>query len=239
MKTFAREFGHDYSNYRFGYCRYAEVEGLEEIPEVYAGGYLPYSGDPADPRHLFYMARSLRVPLGQPIFGKSRRYLQRRFETETGIEFRVHEKVEFLAAAGKSGELEARVESWVGMRFGQSYMGRERLHYVLSKPWLNTLFEARAEGRAIAYALVCRWPDAAHFWFSFYDPQFRPELSPGLWLMGRSMEWAAGQQLRHIYLGTVYAPSSAYKFQGVNRCEFWDGSAWNADRDLLRASLRA
>ena len=76
MRTFCSEFQTRYETYSFGYCLYAELERLDELAAVYDAGYLPYSGDPGEPRLLFYRARSLRVRLADLAMDKKRRYLQ-------------------------------------------------------------------------------------------------------------------------------------------------------------------
>src|SRR3989344_9496714 len=63
MRFFSSELGHEYAKtYTFGYCNYAELEAGDNLSELYARGYLPYSGSP-ESKGMFYMARSGRIYL--------------------------------------------------------------------------------------------------------------------------------------------------------------------------------
>jgi len=68
MRLFFIEGPTDYPRYRFSYRPMMELEPSDALSEVYARGFLPYSGEPEDERHLFYLARSLRWPLNTLIF---------------------------------------------------------------------------------------------------------------------------------------------------------------------------
>ncbi len=63
MKIFRSESLVDYSTYTFNYAIYCLKEKQQELPEIYAKGFLPYSNDPDLDREVYYLARSLRVDL--------------------------------------------------------------------------------------------------------------------------------------------------------------------------------
>jgi arginyl-tRNA--protein-N-Asp/Glu arginylyltransferase len=230
MHRFLAEFVNDYSTYSFGYCEYAVPDEGEDVGAVYAAGFLPFSGDVRLREDVFYRARSLRVELARLRFDKKRRYHQRALEKEA-VTLKVWDKSAFLKSADASFRKNAF--AWLEQRFEQAYLNNERLEYVLGKPFLNTILEARVHNRTVAYALVCRWATGYHFWYSFYDSNRFPKLSLGKWLMGRSLEWSAEEGLTHAYLGTAYGEKSAYKDQGVQPVAFHDGNAWIDDKDRL------
>lgn len=230
MRRFRSEFFNDYTTYSFGYCEYAERGRDEGVGAFYGSGFLPYSGDPRMEADLFYRARSLRVDLGNLRFDKKRRYQNRAVE-KAGVVFRAEKKEAFLKRAGRRFRGDAL--RWIEQRFEQAYLNEARLDYVLGKDFLNTVLSASIGGRAVAYALVCRWEEGFHFWYSFYDSERHGKLSLGKWLMGRALEWGAGEGLAHGYLGTVYGAASAYKTQGVEGASFHDGNGWVADKDRL------
>ena len=244
MRVFRSEFFNDYTTYSFGYCEYAEPEDGESVDPCYDAGFLPYSGDTRIKADIFYRARSLRVDLERMRFDKKRRYQQRAVERET-VEFRAEPKDAFLKRAGR--RFRADAIAWIEQRFEQAYLNDARLDYVLEKDFLNTVLCASLGGRPVAYALVCRWEEGFHFWYSFYDSARHTKLSLGKWLRGRALEWGRGEGLRHGYLGTGYGAKSAYKTQGIEGASFHDGNAWVSDkerltylqqRDALRPALR-
>ncbi len=230
MQTFRAEFMSDYSTYSFGYCEYAEREEGEAVGPIYAEGFLPYSGDTRVQEDIFYRARSLRVDLKRLRFDKKRRYHQRTVD-KLDVDFSVYEKAEFLRRAGKRFRKDAF--AWIEQRFEQCYLNDARLDYVLEKPYLNTVLSVNIAGQPAAYALLCRWEDAFHFWYSFYDSERYPHCSLGKWLMGRSLQWGRDEGMAYGYLGTGYGLSSAYKGQGIDGVSFHDGNEWIEDRDRL------
>ncbi|MDP0499481.1 MAG: GNAT family N-acetyltransferase [Verrucomicrobiota bacterium JB022] len=231
MRFFASEFVNNYATYSFGYCEYAQWEPGDDLEPIYARGYLPYSGDPGEPRHLFYKCRSLRVNTAEFGFDKKRRYHQRRLD-ELGPVFSLHEKDAYLAA--HQVQLEVDALQWIDQRFDQAYLTPERLRYILAKPYLNRIAEVRLEGKVVAYALLVAWSQGVHYWYSFYDSAVVTELSLGKWLMGRTLEWAQEQAVPYVYLGTAYRQKSAYKSQGTRGAYFFDGADWLADKDRLK-----
>ncbi|KAF0094716.1 MAG: arginine-tRNA-protein transferase [Puniceicoccaceae bacterium 5H] len=231
MRFFAAEFVNNYATYSFGYCEYAEWEPGDDLEPIYTRGYLPYSGDPEQPRHLFYKCRSLRIDLARFAFDKKRRYHQRRLD-ELGPAFALHDKQAFLAQ--HQAQLEADALRWIDQRFDQAYLTTERLRYILDKPYLNRIAEVRLEGKVVAYALLVAWERGLHYWYSFYDSAIVTELSLGKWLMGHTLEYAQEQGLPYVYLGTAYRRKSAYKSQGTRGAEHFDGMAWNTDKERLK-----
>ncbi len=232
MRYFSREYSADYANYRFAYGNFCELEAGESIDPVYATGYLPYSAEPEDPRSLFYMARSLRLPLPGLQLSKKRRYLQRQAPM-TELKRRVYDRNELIELCDSAWI--HQVTDWMVARFGTAYLSEDRLRYILSKPFANTLLAWEDENETVAWALVCRGQQMAHYWFCFYDSQVPEANSPGKWLLGDFLDWARSENLETAYLGTGYKFKSAYKTHGLSPCEFWDGSQWCGDPELLKA----
>lgn len=231
MRYFSREYSVDYASYRFAYGNFCELEQGDLLDPVYNFGYLPYSADPSDPRSLFYMARSLRLPLDHLQLSKKRRYLQRQ-EPMLNFQRRVSGRNELLKTC--DGEWIRQVSDWMIKRFGKVYLSSERLHYILSKPYANTLISWESNQQPIAWALVCRGEKMAHYWFCFYNPELPQANSLGKWLLGDFLNWARTESLETAYLGTGYKLQSSYKTHGLKPCEFWDGSQWVLDPDRLK-----
>jgi GNAT superfamily N-acetyltransferase len=232
VKTFAVEHAADYASLRFSYGLFAEWQPGDDPGAFWDAGFLPWSGDPAEPRHLFYMARSLRVPLAALRHDKKHRYQMRRPPLD-------RLQLEISPPGGPCASLlpVATLQAWMRARFGDRSLAPERLAYILAKPFLNTLLTARLDGEPVAQALVCRGGDAAHYWYAFYDYPRHAGRSLGKWLLTAFLRWAGAEGLRHAYLGTVYDAAAAYKFQGLAAAEFWDGARWNPDIEHLRRLL--
>lgn len=231
MRYFSREYSVDYASYRFAYGNFCELETGDELDPVYESGYLPYSAEPSDPRSLFYMARSLRLPLADLQVNKKRRYLQRQAPMRH-FQRKVNSRQELLEICDNAWMYS--VTEWMVKRFGKAYLSEERLQYILSKPYTNTLISWEKDQQPIAWALVCRGQQMAHYWFCFYNPELPDANSLGKWLVGDFIAWAHTEALKTVYLGTGYKFQSAYKTHGLRPCQFWDGSQWVFDPDRLK-----
>lgn len=231
MHRFHIEDSTDYGRYHFRYRPMAELETIEELPEVYAAGFLPASGDPTEPRHLFYLARSLRYDLGAHALDKKRRYDFRQVE-ELAPRFEVIEKAD--AGAALPPDWETQAFRWMIERSGNAYLTPERLAYVRGKPYCSHVAVASVEGEPLAYVLLGWKGTVAHYWYAFYDSRRFSRFSLGKWLMARTAQWARSQGLSHLYVGTGYGCQSSYKSKGVAGVEFFDGTRWNPDPAELK-----
>jgi len=222
-----------YQQYLFGYCEWAEAsqdDWESELGEIYSGGYLPYSAEPDGTNHLFYMARSLRVPLDRLALDKKRRYDHRRWE-EFGLERHHWTKFEFLEQYGPvTGQL---AREWMEARFGEAFLSGERYLYILSKPFLRDILSWTWNGELVAFALIVRGVWGAHYWYVFYKNDPEAQLPPGHGYLIDFLYWARAERLPHAYLGTTYGIKSRYKARGIDGMEYWTGNEWSRDRVRL------
>ena len=227
-----------YGTYQFGYCEWAEWDGrgtLDELGELYAGGYLPYSAEPEDPSHRFYMARSLRVDPEGATLNKARRYDHRTWQAF--MPQRQHlSKEAFLDKYGKEASLRAR--EWMEKRFGAAFISPERFDYILAKPFLQDVLIWRQDDRLAAFAFIVKGSWGAHYWYVFYANGTGSAHPPGHGYLVDFIHWAQENNLPAAYLGTVYGEKSRYKARGIGALQYWDGNAWNADRETLRRLQR-
>lgn len=230
-KRFKSEGPVDYPAYRFGYCEWLQLDADEDPGTAYKAGFLPFSAEPGDPRHLFYMARSLRVDLAELHFDKKRRHDQRAWRAFE-LRRRLVDKTAFREEWGPHA-FEA-AENWMVTRFGEAYLSPERLDYVLRKPWLTDVLEWTHGDQLAAFALIARGSWGAHYWFVFYHNGDSGPHPPGHGYLVDFLEWAREEGLSHAYLGTAYGQKSLYKSRGIAGVEFWDGNGWCADKDRLR-----
>lgn len=234
MYFLSEEHSTDYANYKFAYTRYVVLEKPDELDAIYPLGYLPYSADVSETIHRFYMARSLRLNLADIQFDKKRRHLQRQIAA-SDIRTKILNREQLLEHCDPHWQ--TRILSWMEARFDKAYLSANRLKYILSKPYANRLMSIQWQNQPFADILLCCGQQSAHYWFAFYDPQSPACDSTGKWLIGHFIDWAKSQQLQYAYLGTCYAETSAYKFQGLNPIDFWDGNQWNPNKAELKKRL--
>jgi leucyl-tRNA---protein transferase len=233
VKRWLQEHAVDYARYAFAYTVFGEWLPGDDLADVWNGGFLPYSADPTEPRHLFYMARSLRLPLARYAPGKQRRYQLRQtpfadwqavirplpaYDSQLGIELR------------------SDAHAWMTARFGAPYLSDARLAYIWHKPWASHLLEVTGPQGRVGWALLAVSGADVHYWFAFYNPAAPAGTSPGQVVLSLFLATARNAGLRYAYLGTCYAPKGRYKVQGLADFAFWDGNQWCADRAALTAA---
>lgn len=219
-----------YKQYQFGYCEWLESTTGRDLAEAYQGGFLPWSGDPADPRHLFYMARSLRSDLQELSLDKKRRYDHRAWQSFQLVR-KCLGKEKFLSEFGEPALQLA--QTWMKRRFGEAYLHPDRLRYILAKPFLKDVLTWTADSRLQAFALIVRGDWGAHYWYVFYENNPLILHPQGHGYMVDFLEWVGDQSLPHAYLGTAYGDRSLYKSRGITGVEFWDGNGWCSDKAEL------
>jgi hypothetical protein len=236
VRKFISEGPMHYGQYRFGYCLWMELEAADAVEPAYSGGFLPFSAEPHDPRHLFYMARSIRISLPELGVDKKRRYDHRSW-LAFGFKRDLMAKSEFLARFGPRALTSAF--TWMQNRFGEAYLKPERLHYILDKPYLREVMTWTLDGQLNAFALIVSGPWGAHYWYVFYQNDPDRQSAPGHGYLLDFLDWARDENLPHAYLGTGYGIKSRYKTRGLAGVEWWDGNHWSRDKDRLVRSQEA
>jgi arginine-tRNA-protein transferase len=232
MKTFRSEFLNNYSTYTFAYAGYAVMESHEDIPLIYSGGYLPYTGNINLNYPVFYQARSLRVNIDFFEDSSENRRVERKMSllnpliTKIAISSELAEDQDFLNFCLKYAE----------QRFSYNAMNTDRLKYILNIGIATDLFVFKNsdDHSVFAYVLAVLHHDTYHFWFSFFNTEYMNELPIGKWLMWRMIKWAKENNFNHVYLGTAYGDKSLYKIRDFKGLEFFDGNMWSKDMKLLK-----
>jgi len=227
MKKFYSEFTHNYKNYSFGYVNYCMYEKGDKLSEIYASGYLPYSGS-FEVENIFYMARSARVPLADFSLSSENRRVARKFD---GKFHRVVKPIKEFDIRDK--DFLSFCVDYFAKRHGPKVMPLERLRVILDSGIISHIVSYQEEGRPVAYVFECSDKHMTHFWFSFYDLNLIRQ-SLGMWLMLDSVKFAKKREAEHLYVGTVYGEKALYKTAFKN-LEYWDGGSWVADIKKLKA----
>lgn len=235
MKIFYSEHQIDYATYTFSYAIYCVKEHADEIPNIYAQGFLPYTGDLTLTEDHFYLARSLRVDLSRFATLSENRRVDRKIEP-LAIEMSVISRSDFDT---NDASFVRFCQSYAEERFAGGSMSAERLAYVLDRELVTHVFRFAASEQTYGYVLAVVADGMLHYWFSFYDTEYMQSHSLGKWMMWRVIDWAQQQGLDYVYIGTCYREKSLYKVRDHKGAEFFDGRRWNADTDFLKALCRS
>jgi arginyl-tRNA--protein-N-Asp/Glu arginylyltransferase len=231
MKIFFSEHNKDYSSYTFDYAVYALMDVQNELPSIYAQGFLPYSNDLSETREIFYLSRSLRVNLDEFTDSSENRRVQKKL-TELDLQLQVTKKEDFDLNDKHFRQL---CLSYASSRFSGQAMTEERFEHILQRKVLTDIFTfSNAAGTPVAYIFTLIESGTLHYWFSFFDERYLENYPIGKWLMWRAIDWAKQAGLEYVYLGTCYGEKALYKVRDFKALRFWDGSVWNRDIKLLK-----
>lgn len=200
------------------------------MADIYALGYLPYSGSP-DVKNIFYMARSARVPLAAFELSSENRRIAKKFDGQFD-----KKRIPLAEFDTSDEEFLTFCAEYFKTRHGESAAPRERIRYWLSCGIVSTVIEYRKAGAPMAYVLEAEEEGAAHYWFSFYDLTLVQQ-SLGMWLMLDCLRDAKARGLMHYYLGTVYGTKALYK-TNFEPLEWWSGDGWSSDIAALKTLAR-
>lgn len=230
MKLWHSEFNQNYGTYTFGYGAYATLEPGDALADIYAQGFLPYSGS-RGMRDTFYMARSARVGLKAFEPTSENRRVLKKFD---GV-FDTREAAAADIAA--SEQCMALALDYFAKRHGPSVMPMERLKLILSFDAEPTATIYEKSGAIAAFTLHIEDERMMHFWYSFYDLAL-VEQSLGMWLMLDAARDAQARGKEHFYQGTVYGQKALYK-TNFPSLSWWDGKEWRSGAEELKARARS
>jgi len=226
-----QEFGADYEHYRFGYSIWCRPEPGDSLQEIYAAGFLPYSGGD-DQAGSFYMARSLRVDLTRFALNSENRRVLKKVDRQL---FR--EAIAFPGFDHSDPAFRGFCHRYFLARHGMDLLANGKLEAILNSGLIDRIVRYRdAEGRPVAFVILVGDEAMSHYWFSFYDPELARD-SIGMWLMIREAQEAQALGRQAFYLGTCYSSGSLYK-TNLGPLQWWDGTGWTADVKRLKALAR-
>lgn len=233
MKIFRSESLVDYSTYTFNYAIYCLKESKSELPDLYDMGFLPYSNNPDLEEEIYYLARSLRVDLVDfRESSENRRVGKKILEMHPDFEVVPIEKFDVNEAAFVSFCMD-----FAEQRFSES-ISEKRLNYILNNPSISHVFKFTLNDVEVGYVIAIIENGALHYWFAFFALDYQV-YSLGKWMMFSVIEWAAKNNLKHVYLGTCYGEKSLYKVRDFKGLRFFDGNQWNDDMKLLKQKCKA
>src|ERR1043166_1234587 len=202
-------------------------EADDPLKEIYARGYLPYSGS-QDLYNIFYSARSARIVLPELKITSENRRIAKKFDgtlTKRRIPidgFKSNEKfydfwiAYFAKRHGPDVAPRARIELWVESS--------------------SAVIEYKRGDATVGYVLEVEDGDMRHYWYSAFDLAYIKQ-SLGMWLMLDCIRDAKAAGVKHYYLGTVYGGKALYK-TNFEPLEWWDSAAWSRDIGRLKKLAR-
>jgi hypothetical protein len=229
MRFSFAEFGHEYETYSFGYTVHGVREAHDELAQLYAQGLLPYSAIGCDP-NLFYMSRSVRVPLAAHEPSSENRRILRKFDGQFTCSYLEGD------ALRASPSFRSLMLAHFAERHGAHVMPAERLEQILARdlPLRAAVYEMN--GEPVAYVLEVAEGAFSHYWYSCYTLEYM-NTSLGMWLMLDAIRRAATEERTYLYLGTAYGEKARYK-TNIHTLEYWDGNVWNADVHMLQSLMK-
>ncbi len=190
----------------------------EPLAEIYAQGYLPYSGA-NDSKDIFYSGRSARVVLADFTLSSENRRIAKRFD-----EIFEKERVAFAEFIPDDYFLNLSL-IYFAQKHGANAMPRARIEALFAAGIITTVVTYRRDTEIVAYVLEVESGDMAHYWYSFYDIQYVQQ-SLGMWLMLDCVRDAKIAGKEFYYLGTVYGEKALYK-TNFEPLQWWSGQEWS------------
>jgi arginine-tRNA-protein transferase len=231
MQIVFSEYHAEYTTYTFSYAVYCLQEHPEEIAEIYARGFLPYTGDLAIRDNIFYLARSVRIDLSRFKDSSENRRINRKAQ-ELEMTLSVTEK---SAIDLEAPDVVSFCTAYAAERFSGGNMKADRLRYVLERDTLTHILTFRSHDKILGYVFAFLDQDILHYWYAFFELAYLTSHSLGKWMMWRTVRWAKDQGLRYVYLGTCYGKKALYKVRDHKGAEFFDGIGWSPDIKLLKS----
>lgn len=233
MKMIFKEyFPVDYDRYRFPYCIYGIKEPGDAYSDIYQNGFLPYTNDLTVKDEVFYLARSVRIPLLPPFFNYKQNNVLNKFRDvypDDCLTFELIDKQDY--------EKDPFFRDWCLSNAKHRFLSEERLTYILSRPYLTHIMRISLKDKILAYILPVYTENSFfHVWFSFYDSTIRQN-DFGKWILLKVMEWSCRHSFPLFYMGTCYSLSAFYKLTLSPRAYYYDGMAWNPDTGSLKKRL--
>lgn len=233
MKLLISEFDtYDYQNYRFPYCIHAVKEEGDTYHDLYSKGFLPYSNDLKIKDEIFYLARSIRIPLQGKIFNYKQQNVLNKFSSifsDQDIHFTLTKKENLV----KNDDF----RKWSINNAKENFLSIERLGYILSRPYLEDILEIKHKNQLLGNIYIIKeHPLFAHIWFSFFDLQI-PYNDFGKWIILKTMQWLKEFGFQYFYIGTCYGMNAFYKLTLSPQTTFFDGMQWNDNISALKKQL--
>lgn len=199
---------------------YIERKKGDHIADLYAQGFLPYSGTKGL-QGVYYSARSARIVLQDFTLSSENRRIAKKFDGQ-------FEKV--TVDGPPPEEAYDFCLNYFAQRHGDKAMPRERLELIFSQVTNTSVY--RSGAKVVAYVVSVEDSTFGHYWYSFYDLAYVRQ-SLGMWLMLDSIRAAKEGGQTYYYLGTVYGEKALYK-TNFAPLEWWDGSTWSRDLPKLK-----
>lgn len=232
MIIFRSESFVDYKTYTFNYANYCIKEHQEELPEIYAKGFLPYSNNIDLSEETYYLARSLRVDLKNFKESSENRRVARKIEP-LSPSFKVIPIQDFNV---DNTDFKSYCVNFAAQRFSEP-ISKERLDYILHAKSISHIFQFELEGKTVGYVISIIEQGCLHYWFAFFDLD-QPAFSLGKWMMFSVIKWAYDQKMEHVYLGTCYGEKSLYKVRDFKGLSYFDGNQWLSDVKSLKIKCK-
>lgn len=222
----------DYSHYKFPYCVYAVKEITDSYTDIYKQGFLPYTNDLSIADEIYYLARSVRIDLQTALFNSKQKNVLNKF-----AKLFDKKQLSFILIDKEKISENEDFQKWCLDNAKNSFLSKQRLAYILSRPYLKQLLCIRYDNTVLAYLfIVTEAQKFVHVWYSFYDLSVNFN-DFGKWVLLQSLKWSKQQGFRHYYIGTCYSKSALYKLTLSPFTTYYNGKEWVSDISELKKKL--
>jgi arginyl-tRNA--protein-N-Asp/Glu arginylyltransferase len=226
--TFKEYSKTDYSNYKYPYLVYGELEDNENFSQAYNRGFLMSRIK----NNYLYLARSLRVNLKGFEFNSENRRINRKTEYLEAELIKLGD-FEYSYQIGKFGQ------DFYKERFGEKKVSAQKIKWLFTESDFTHVIKytdkTSNSNEAIGYCIVLVDNDMMHYAYPFYKTEYY-EKNIGLGMILKAIDISIENKLSKFYLGTIYTESSKYKLQFEN-LEWFDGESWSNDLDKLKEKI--
>jgi len=227
VKLLFSEKNADYENYQFPYAVWAVPEAAETPGDIFNAGFLPSS------RNLdrFYLCRQVRVNMAKFKPSSENRRIIRK---GAGIDVALVPRNQYDFTA----ERRQFFKTYADIKFGKDVMSFDRLDALFAAPIISHLlvFTDTEAGKEIgAAALYVENKSLVFYYYAFYDLNYYAR-NLGMFMMTSAVTLFAGNDVKHLYLGTCYSQTALYKTQFAG-AEFFNGFQWSDNLKELKYIL--
>ncbi len=230
----------NYDRYEYPYQVFAQLDGRDEIDEALKRGFVP-----TRKRDLYFqLARSSRVALEEFTPSSENRRILRKTED-------ISVRLADINEHPYHWTIGAFAKSFYTQKFGRAIMSAQKMKWIFNSQTFNAVFVFSTpavdyepshgvpdyEGeKVLGLCPAVATDESIAYAYPFYDLSYQNK-NTGLGMMLKAILHAREVGKKHIYLGTLYTPSSLYKTQFAG-FEWFDGQDWDKDIKKVKALVR-
>lgn len=147
-------------------------------------------------------------------------------------------KIKSLPYVDYTYEIQKMGSQFYKEKFGNGVFSAYKIKEIFTKKDnlnFNYVFEFKENKKNIGFVISFINKDIIHYSYPFYALE-KTNKNIGIGMMTMVIDFAKKNNIKYVYLGSVYKKESLYKlqFKGV---EWFDGNTWRDDLDTLKSQF--